>query len=182
MVCHTWWNTGLACSSPAIQQFSGGEKPWNLSSLFSHLWWVQMFTYRLCQLLWEVSLNISKASQSNWQIQAFDTGRDCYLPHRPLTFTVSKLTKLVDLSSAFYTGEISVCKERWEGGMWAEDHHLSPFLCWGAVAGVTSTQDFSVKCLYLFSPAPHKGECLWLPNFLGKGKRKEENSLMTFFF
>lgn len=77
-----------------------------------------MFTYRLCQLLWEVSLNISKASQSNWQIQAFDTGRDCYhLPHRPLTFTVSKLTKLVDLSSAFYTGEISVCKERWEGGM-----------------------------------------------------------------
>lgn len=65
----------------------------------------------------------------------------------------------------------------------AEEHPLSPFLCCGAVAGVTSTPDFSVKYLYLVSLAPHKGGCLWLPNFSGKGENKEgKRSLFLWLF
>lgn len=54
-----------------------------------------------------------------------------------------------------------------------------PFLCWGAVAGVT--QDFSVKYLCIVSLAPCKGESLWLSAFLGKAEYRERKKIFFFF-
>lgn len=103
-----------------------------------------------------------------------------------LIFMVSKLSKIVGLSSVFCKGYTSVFKKRLEvscpgakvTALGAKDHLLSHILCWGAVAGVASTPGISVKDLYLVSLAPHKGGCLWLPNFLGKGETREGKSLL----
>lgn len=91
------------------------------------------------------------------------------------------------LSSMFCEGEFSLFKKRWREVLWAaqnfKEPHLSPFLCWRALAGVT--QDFSAKYLCIVSLAPCKGRCLQLPDILGRTECRERKRiyfLTSFFF